>query len=58
MERKVGKARQWFARTLKVEPDLGDAWAYFYKFELNHGTTVSFVRSSFVLMLLTHAGAT
>ncbi|CAH8665570.1 unnamed protein product [Schistosoma rodhaini] len=32
------KARNWFTRTVKLEPDLGDAWAYFYKFELQHGT--------------------
>ena len=22
---------------MKIEPDLGDAWAYFYKFEATHG---------------------
>ncbi|GAA37598.2 pre-mRNA-processing factor 6 [Clonorchis sinensis] len=37
-ERLVSKARNWFTRTVKLEPDLGDAWAYFYKFELQHGT--------------------
>ncbi|KHJ41259.1 tetratricopeptide repeat protein [Trichuris suis] len=37
-ERKMTKAREWFGRTVKVEPDLGDSWAYFYKFELLHGT--------------------
>ncbi|CAH8661448.1 unnamed protein product [Schistosoma haematobium] len=37
-ERLVMKARNWFTRTVKLEPDLGDAWAYFYKFELQHGT--------------------
>uniref|UniRef100_A0A672RGS4 Pre-mRNA-processing factor 6-like n=1 Tax=Sinocyclocheilus grahami TaxID=75366 RepID=A0A672RGS4_SINGR len=37
-ERKVTKAREWFLRTVKIEPDLGDAWAFFYKFELQHGT--------------------
>lgn len=36
-ERKISKARDWFQRTVKIEPDLGDAWAYFYKFELMHG---------------------
>ena len=40
-ERKVTKTREWFHRTVKLEPDLGDAWAYFYKFELLHGTEVS-----------------
>ncbi|XP_066910794.1 pre-mRNA-processing factor 6-like [Clytia hemisphaerica] len=37
-ERKVTKAREWFQRTVKIDPDFGDAWAYFYKFELQHGT--------------------
>lgn len=37
-ERKIQKAREWFNRTIKLEPDLGDAWAYFYKFEKVHGT--------------------
>ncbi|XP_006820857.1 pre-mRNA-processing factor 6-like, partial [Saccoglossus kowalevskii] len=36
-ERKLSKAREWFNRTVKIEPDLGDAWAYFYKFELQNG---------------------
>ncbi|XP_056304688.1 pre-mRNA-processing factor 6 [Danio aesculapii] len=37
-ERKITKAREWFLRTVKIEPDLGDAWGVFYKFELQHGT--------------------
>ncbi|GIY90401.1 pre-mRNA-processing factor 6 [Caerostris extrusa] len=37
-ERKTNKAREWFNKTVKIDPDLGDAWAYFYKFELIHGT--------------------
>ncbi|XP_070533546.1 pre-mRNA-processing factor 6-like [Ptychodera flava] len=37
-ERKLTKTREWFNRTVKIEPDLGDAWAFFYKFELQHGT--------------------
>jgi len=37
-ERKLSKARDWFARTVKLEPDFGDAWVHFYKFELLHGT--------------------
>jgi pre-mRNA-processing factor 6 len=37
-ERKIAKARDWFNRTVKLEPDLGDAWACYYKFELSHGT--------------------
>jgi pre-mRNA-processing factor 6 len=37
-ERKIQKCREWFNRTVKTEPDLGDAWAYFYKFELLNGS--------------------
>ena len=40
VERKLKKAREWFMRTVKVEPDFGDAWAYFYKFEQIYGTQV------------------
>lgn len=39
-ERKVTKSREWFHRTVKIDPDFGDAWAFFYKFELQHGTEV------------------
>lgn len=39
-ERKLIKAREWFQRTLKIDQDLGDAWAYAYKFEILHGTQV------------------
>jgi pre-mRNA-processing factor 6 len=44
-ERKLNKCREWFNRALKIEPDLGDTWAYFYKFELIHGTEVCFFSS-------------
>ncbi|XP_052872848.1 pre-mRNA-processing factor 6 [Anopheles cruzii] len=37
-ERKLQKCRDWFNRTIKIDPDFGDAWAYFYKFEQQHGT--------------------
>lgn len=37
-ERKINKAREWFNRAVKLDPDLGDAWASFYRFELQHGT--------------------
>ena len=36
----MNKSREWFQRAVKIDPDLGDAWAYFYKFELQHGTEV------------------
>jgi len=38
-ERKLQKCREWLTRTVKLEPDFGDAWIHFYKFELLHGTT-------------------
>lgn len=37
-ERKYQKARKWFERTVQLDPDFGDGWAYYYKFELAHGT--------------------
>ena len=41
-ERKVDKARTWFEKAVKVDPDRGDSWAWFYKFECQHGTEVFF----------------
>lgn len=38
VEGKVTKAREWFERTIKIDSDLGDAWAYYYKFELIYGS--------------------
>lgn len=37
-ERRIAKAREWFSRAVRLDPDLGDAWAYFYKFEQLFGT--------------------
>ena len=37
-ERKVQKCREWLTRTVKLDPDMGDAWIHFYKFELCHGS--------------------
>ncbi len=39
-ERKISKARSWFTRAVKLDPDLGDAWAYYHKFEIQFGTEV------------------
>ncbi|KAK3812059.1 MAG: PRP1 splicing factor, N-terminal-domain-containing protein [Benniella sp.] len=36
-DRQVEKARSWFLRAEKADSDLGDAWAWHYKFELEHG---------------------
>ena len=32
-----------FHRAVKLDPDLGDSWACFYRFELQHGTEVCFI---------------
>ena len=37
MERNVDKARTWLNRAVKLNADLGDAWAWLYKFEVQHG---------------------
>jgi len=37
-ERKTQKCRDWYNRTVKIDPDFGDAWGNFYKFELLLGT--------------------
>ncbi len=37
-DRKYDKARRWFSRAIVLNPDLGDCWAYYYQFELHHGS--------------------
>lgn len=37
-DRKVDKARTWLNRAVTLAPDIGDFWALYYKFELQHGT--------------------
>ncbi|KAI1288119.1 Pre-mRNA-processing factor 6 [Halotydeus destructor] len=37
-EGKMDKARNWFNRAIKIDSDLGDIWAFFYRFEVLHGT--------------------
>lgn len=39
-ERKIEKARDWFGRAVAADPDYGDAWAWWWKFEKQHGTEV------------------
>ena len=36
-DRKVDKARSWFNRSCTIDPDIGDHWAAYYRFELQHG---------------------
>ncbi|KAG9244757.1 putative Pre-mRNA-splicing factor prp1 [Calycina marina] len=37
-ERKLDKAQNWFERAILADSDLGDTWAWYYKFLLQHGT--------------------
>jgi pre-mRNA-processing factor 6 len=37
-DRKEEKARSWCNRAVTLDPALGDAWANYYAFELQHGT--------------------
>ena len=40
-ERKLEKASSWFEKAIILDSDLGDTWAWYYKFLLQHGTAVS-----------------
>ncbi|CAA7262736.1 unnamed protein product [Cyclocybe aegerita] len=37
-DRAVERARDWFGRATATDPDLGDIWAWWLKFERQHGT--------------------
>ncbi|PMD44536.1 putative Pre-mRNA-splicing factor prp1 [Hyaloscypha variabilis F] len=37
-ERKLEKAQNWFEKAILLDSDLGDTWAWYYKFLLQHGT--------------------
>lgn len=37
-DRKIEKARSWFQKAVQIDPDHGDSFAWWYKFELQHGT--------------------
>ncbi|KAI0393276.1 PRP1 splicing factor [Xylariaceae sp. FL0594] len=37
-ERRLEKAQNWFERALVRDSDLGDSWAWYYKFLCEHGT--------------------
>jgi pre-mRNA-processing factor 6 len=39
-ERRLEKAMTWFEKAIVSNSDLGDAWAWYYKFLLQHGTDV------------------
>ena len=36
-DRKVDKARTWFNRAITLNPDIGDFWALYFRFESQHG---------------------
>lgn len=40
-ERKIEKTRLWLSRAANADPDNGDLWAWWYKFEKQHGEKVS-----------------
>ncbi|KAI9805281.1 MAG: hypothetical protein M1833_005734 [Piccolia ochrophora] len=37
-ERRLDKAGAWFEKAILLDSDLGDTWAWYYKFLLQHGT--------------------
>ncbi|POS82759.1 TPR-like protein, partial [Erysiphe pulchra] len=37
-ERRLEKAQNWFEKAIILDSDLGDTWAWYYKFLLQHGT--------------------
>lgn len=37
-DRKLDKARSWLHRSVTLDPDIGDHWALYYKFELQNGS--------------------
>ena len=40
-ERRLEKASTWFEKAIILDSDLGDTWAWYYKFLQQHGTDVS-----------------
>jgi pre-mRNA-processing factor 6 len=45
-ERRLEKASTWFEKAILLDADLGDTWAWYYKFLLLHGTEVRLSSSS------------
>lgn len=44
-ERKLDKAQGWFEKALVLDSEIGDTWAWYYKFLLQHGTEVGSLSS-------------
>lgn len=40
-ERRLEKAASWFEKAIFLDSDLGDTWAWYFKFLMQHGTEVS-----------------
>lgn len=40
-ERRLEKAASWFEKAIFLDSDLGDTWAWYFKFLMQHGTDVS-----------------
>ena len=40
-ERKLDRAMTWFEKALILDPDMGDTWAWYLSFLMQHGTDVS-----------------
>ena len=58
-ERKIEKARQWFERAITANPDLGDNWGWWLKFERQHGVSVGFATSvAEVVLMVVETGTT
>lgn len=43
-ERKIEKTRQWMGNAITADPDWGDAWGWWLKFEKQHGEPVRSTR--------------
>lgn len=51
-ERKLEKAQNWFEKAIILDSDLGDTWAWYYKFLMQHGTDVSSITPAVPIMAM------
>ena len=49
-ERRINKAREWFKKCTKIDPDFGDGWAFRRRFEDAHGTEGSLMFWKMILI--------
>lgn len=45
-ERRLEKAANWFEKAILLDSDLGDTWAWYFKFLLQHGTEVRVIKKN------------